>query len=113
VITDADVAAWLKLTADPLPEALTVAVASVNATARRRCLDVLFDSDGDGEDDDPIILPSDLKLGLIMQAARLYRRSETPDGIAGFADEGTAVRVVRFDPDIDAQLIDFLKPQVA
>lgn len=38
-------------------------------------------------------------LGATMLAARLWRRRNTPDGVAGFSDAGPAY-VSRYDPDV-------------
>jgi hypothetical protein len=48
-----------------------------------------------------------LNLGLIMQAARLDKRSASPEGVAGVNDFGV-VRISRYDPDIETMLAPFL-----
>jgi len=50
----------------------------------------------------------DLDFALIMQAARLSKRSSSPEGITGVAEFGV-VRISRFDPDISEMLGPFLK----
>lgn len=47
--------------------------------------------------------PADAVQGVLMQCARLYRRRFTPEGISTFGTD-FALRVNRFDPDIDALL---------
>jgi len=41
----------------------------------------------------------DVQLGILMRASRLYKRRQSPEGIAGFGGEGAVVRLVRGDPD--------------
>jgi hypothetical protein len=64
------------------------------------------------------LLPADLEdweedanLGLIMQAARLYKRRRSPEGVAGFAEFGV-VRVSRVDPDVAELLKPYYVPRV-
>lgn len=59
-------------------------------------------------DFDPDDCPADVFQAVLMQSARLYRRRTTPDGIATFGQD-FAVRVNRFDPDIDALLEPYKK----
>lgn len=46
------------------------------------------------------------ELGLLLQISRLWRRRSTPEGVLQFGQDG-AVRVSRFDPDVDEILSDF------
>lgn len=48
-------------------------------------------------------VPADAKHGVLMSCARLYRRRFTLEGIATFGED-FALRVNRFDPDVDALL---------
>jgi hypothetical protein len=41
----------------------------------------------------------DVQTGILMRASRLYKRRQSPEGIAGFGGEGAVVRLVRGDPD--------------
>ena len=41
----------------------------------------------------------DVQLGIVMRASRLYKRRQSPEGIAGFGGEGIVVRLLRGDPD--------------
>lgn len=45
------------------------------------------------------IVPHTIRLAVLMQASRWFRRRLSPEGVAGFSDFG-AVRVTRIDPDI-------------
>lgn len=45
------------------------------------------------------IVPQTIRLAVLMQASRWFRRRLSPEGVAGFGDFG-AVRVSRLDPDI-------------
>lgn len=56
--------------------------------------------------------PPDLRLALLMQCARLLTRPDSPNGvIPGF--ESGALRIGRFDPDIDALIPLPRKPALA
>jgi len=46
-------------------------------------------------------LPDTAHEACLLHAARLYRRRDSLDGTIGFGDAG-AVRVGRFDPDVEA-----------
>lgn len=51
-------------------------------------------------DDDYIdIVPHTIRVAVLMQTSRWFRRRLSPEGVAGFSDFG-AVRVTRLDPDI-------------
>jgi len=50
---------------------------------------------------DPLTEPQEL--AVIMQAARVWRRRDTPEGVIAF-DELGAVRVSRLDPDVAEML---------
>jgi hypothetical protein len=41
----------------------------------------------------------DVQHGILLRASRLYKRRQSPEGIAGFGGEGVVVRLVRGDPD--------------
>lgn len=46
-------------------------------------------------------VPEDIILATYIQASRLYRRKDSPEGVLGNSEWGT-VRVSRIDPDVDA-----------
>ncbi len=46
-------------------------------------------------------VPTDIKMASVILSARLWKRFDSVLGVAGFGDLG-AVRVSRFDPDIEA-----------
>lgn len=50
----------------------------------------------DVDEDDP---PLDVRQAVTMQSARIYKRRETPTGLAGFG-EGFVARVTKLDPDV-------------
>ena len=45
---------------------------------------------------------SNVQMGLLMSANRLYRRRNSATGVEGFGPEGSVVRVLMSDPDIAA-----------
>lgn len=53
-------------------------------------------------------IPDDITAATLLLAARLYRRKDSPEGVAGFGDNG-AVRVSRYDPDYDALIGPYVK----
>lgn len=54
-------------------------------------------------------VPGKVKQATLLQAARLYKRRESPEGVAGASDWG-AVRVARIDPDVQALLAHYVLP---
>ena len=54
----------------------------------------------------PTPAPADAKLAICMQVARYLKRRKTPEGVIQFGAE-VALRVNRFDPDIEAMLCRF------
>jgi hypothetical protein len=55
----------------------------------------LIETDDDYND----IVPYTLRLAVLMQTSRWFRRRLSPEGVAGFGEFG-AVRISRLDPDI-------------
>lgn len=46
----------------------------------------------------------DVQLAILLLAGRLYKRPQSPEGVAGFGIEGVVVRVAANDPDINRLL---------
>jgi len=57
-------------------------------------------------------VPDEIVQATLLQASRLYRRKDSPEGVAGSADWGL-VRVPNLDPDVKALLADFKSLMVA
>lgn len=57
-------------------------------------------------------VPVPIKLATVMLAMRLYKRMDSPLGVAGVGDIGV-IRVSRIDPDIDALISPFKKARMA
>ena len=57
-------------------------------------------------------VPKPIKLATILLAMRLYKRMDSPLGVAGVGDIGV-IRVSRIDPDIDAMIMPFKKARMA
>ena len=92
IVTAAEVKAWSKRTTTPDTIVDAVVDAAEAALARVFTVPVY---------DETTPPPADLKLALWMQCARLLTRQDSANGvIAGF--EAGAVRISRFDPDVDA-----------
>ena len=43
---------------------------------------------------------NDLQEAILLLASRLYKRRQSPEGVAGFSSEGIVVRITRVDPDV-------------
>lgn len=56
-------------------------------------------------------VPENIKNATILLAVRLFRRKDSPEGVAGFGDMGV-VRVGRFDPDYDNLIGPYVRPEV-
>ena len=98
-ITVDEVAGWLKLSGDPAADVvLADVVAAVNVFAGRLPALALDDPPPDPPPD----YPADAQQGLVMLAARLYRRRNSPAGIESALD--AAVYVPRRDGDVDMML---------
>lgn len=68
--------------------------------AAREKVEYHVDADLITEDDDYVdVVPATIRLAVLMQTSRWFRRRLSPEGVAGFSDFG-AVRVSRLDPDI-------------
>lgn len=57
-------------------------------------------------------VPKPIKLATILLSMRLYKRMDSPLGVAGIGELG-AIRVSRLDPDIDAMIAPFKKLRMA
>ena len=53
------------------------------------------------------LTPEDIVTAQLIQAARLFKRKDSPEGIAGTADWG-GVRLTRVDPDVQALIAPFV-----
>jgi hypothetical protein len=56
--------------------------------------------------------PAEIELATRLQAARLYRRKDSPQGVIAIPEFG-GIRVSRFDPDVRALLAPFMIPGFA
>lgn len=63
-------------------------------------------------DADEALWGADAQLAVIMQAARLYKRRRSPEGVAGFGEMGV-VRISRIDPDVAELLAAYHVPSIA
>ena len=48
---------------------------------------------------------NDIQEAILLLASRLYKRRQSPEGVAGFGGEGALVRILAADPDI-AELLE-------
>lgn len=56
-------------------------------------------------------VPAEVGEATLLQAARLYRRKDSPEGVLGSAEWGV-MRVSRADPDVQALLTDYVLPAI-
>lgn len=56
-------------------------------------------------------VPAEVIEATLIQAARLYRRKDSPEGVLGSADWG-AIRVGRIDPDVQANIAHLCNPGI-
>lgn len=54
-------------------------------------------------------VPNKVKQATLLEAMRLYKRKESPEGVLGVAEWGP-LRVSRVDPDVEKLLFDFVRP---
>lgn len=52
-------------------------------------------------------VPATVSEAALLQAARLRKRKDSPEGVFGSAEWGGAIRVSRVDPDVEKMLITF------
>ncbi|WP_157251041.1 head-tail connector protein [Nonomuraea typhae] len=57
-------------------------------------------------------VPDEIEQATLLQASRLYKRKDTPEGVAGSADWGL-MRVPHLDPDVRALIEPFMLPGFA
>jgi hypothetical protein len=53
-------------------------------------------------------IPDEIKAATILLTARLWRRKDSPEGVAGFGDSGV-IRVGRYDPDYDSLIGPYIR----
>lgn len=98
MIVAADVFEWLGVTV-PKAEAVTLmgkVVAGVVAHVTRTHTA-------------PLTGTADWDLALTMQAGRIWKRKDSPEGVLAFGADGSAIRVTRIDADIADMLTPFLQ----
>lgn len=100
--TPAELGAWLKIPAD------TITAKTAELTL---CLEAAID-DLTERCNLPAAWNRKVKLACLMQAARYWKRKDSPEGVAGFGDLGP-IRVMSFDPDVERMVGRYLKFEFA
>jgi hypothetical protein len=97
-ITSDELRAWSGIIASDsaTDAAIDEAVNSANSLIDRRVISF------------PSGWPSEIHTAALIQAARIFKRRGSPEGVANFGDFGPVI-VSRLDPDIEADLSPFLK----
>lgn len=57
-------------------------------------------------------IPTAIRQATVILASRIFKRNDSPLGVAGFGDLGV-VRVGKLDPDVEALIHSFRKPRLA
>lgn len=57
-------------------------------------------------------VPTAIKQATVILASRIFKRNDSPLGVAGFGDLGV-IRVGKLDPDVEALIHSFRKPRLA
>ena len=57
-------------------------------------------------------IPTAIKQATVILASRIFKRNDSPLGVAGFGDLGV-IRVGKLDPDVEALIHSFRKPRLA
>jgi hypothetical protein len=57
-------------------------------------------------------IPTAIKQATVILASRIFKRNDSPLGVAGFGDLGI-IRVGKLDPDVEALIHSFRKPRLA
>lgn len=88
-------------------EVVQLALDAAIETASMRCHLQVRPVDANGAvdpDGDPVEIPANVKLWVIMEAIRRARRRFTPDGVAGQGELGALMRVSGYDAHAEALL---------
>lgn len=99
-----DLIGWLRLQTDPSEDAYAVYEEAMEAAI----------ADIEGRVDlpagtDATHYPQEIRTAILLDAARLAKRSTSPEGVAGMADIGAVVHIVGRDPDIERLIMRFRK----
>ena len=102
--TVTELASWMKITTPPALSAEKTAVFQL-------CIDAALD-DLTERCNLPAEWNAKITLACTMLAARYVKRSDSPEGVSGFADLGI-VRVARLDSDVEHLVERYLKVEFA
>ncbi len=110
--TTDDLIGWLKLQTPPSSDTLAVydeCMAVAFSDIESRLDNAIIKLIGDGDLTVPTNYPQKARTAVIMDAARLAKRSTSPEGVAGMSDLGAVVRLLGRDPDIERLISRYLK----
>lgn len=102
-----DLVAWLRLQSTPSEDALALYGEAFDAAIS--IIEGRITLPDGALDEDSVTYPQEVRTAVLLQAARLAKRSTSPEGVAGLSDLGVAVRVLPADPDVERLLLRFLK----
>lgn len=110
--TTDDLIGWLKLQTAPSSEALAIYTEAFDAALvdiESRIDNTLIIAQGAGDLTNDANYPQGVRTAVIMEAARLAKRSTSPEGSAGFGGAGIVIQVLGTDPDIERLIRRYLK----
>ena len=99
-----DLIGWLKLQSTPNDETLAVYQEALDVAIfdiEDRIDNVFVKALGWGDLTDDANYPQKVRTAILMDAARIAKRSTSPEGIAGQSELGIVVRILGSDPDIE------------
>lgn len=99
-----DLIGWLKLQTAPSDETLAVYTEAFDGAIDD--IESRINLPAGTTDDN---YPQRVRTAILMEAARLAKRSTSPEGTAGFGGDGIVVRVLGSDPDIERLIRRYLK----
>lgn len=103
---------FLNLQTTPSPAALAVyqeALDDALEDIESRVDAIFVEAEGFSLDPDENNYPGRLRMAVLLEAARLRKRSSSPEGVAGMSELGISVRILSNDADIERLIRRFLK----
>lgn len=97
---------WLKLTTAPVAGSAEAGILDEVLEAALEDVEEQLRADAISADADEY--PSKIRVAVLMQAARWYKRRSSPEGVAAFGDFGP-IRVMGLDADVEQLISRYLR----
>jgi hypothetical protein len=107
--TTDDLVGWIKPQSAPSDETLAVYDEAMDSALDYIESRINLPSTVDGSAESNANYPQRIRTAILLTAARLAKRSTSPEGVAGMSDLGAVVRVLPADPDVERLIMRFLK----